>query len=588
MLSIAGRDKTGEVIEVALGRRAADLALVGGTLLNVYTGELLEGRTLLIKGEWIAHVGTPPEGAMGSGTNVIDLEGKIIIPGLIDGHTHLSDQLCCPAEFLRHAMKGGTTTIITETIEPYPVCGIGGVLDFLASLADQPIKIFATAPAMASTSPRSHGIRQEDLDILLRREDILGLGEAYWQSVIQDPETFLPRFEEALLSGRLLEGHTAGAKNGPLSAYVACGISSCHEPITAEEALERLRFGLYVMVREGSIRRDLRAISSLKDAGVDLGRVLLVTDGVGPLDLLESGYMEAVVQKAIDCGINPIRAIQMATIHPAAYFHLDGLIGGIAPGRQADLVVIPALERIKAEMVISRGRIIGREGRLLAPPRSHAFSKESLNSIHLSRRLQPQDFRIDVQRKGVKRVTVRVIDMVTELVTREAVLSVPVREGEIRCDPERDLLKVAAVDRRSGDGKSFVGLIRGFGMKSGAFACSGAWDTADIIVVGADEEDMAGAVNRVSELHGGAVLVVGGRVRVEIPLPVFGLMTDLPVPEAAARMERLRTAMKDLGFPYKDPYRTLATLTGAAIPFIRICEGGLVNIKTGERVSLIL
>ncbi|MBN2123449.1 MAG: adenine deaminase [Deltaproteobacteria bacterium] len=426
-------------------------------------------------------------------------------------------------------------------------------------------------------------------DVCLGREkadlDVIGLGESYWQAVLQDPDTFLPNFMETLSVGKKVEGHSAGAKGRALMAYIASGISSCHEPISAEEALERLRLGIHVMVREGSVRRDLDAISGLKGAGIDLRRLILVTDGVGPQDLLEKGYMEYVVQKAIDAGFTPIEAVQMATLNVAEYFSLDGLIGGIAPGRHADILVIPDPGTIRAEVVLSRGRVIAREGRLLEPPREHAFPKEVLQSVHLPGKIRPSDFGIRVE-GDPSRVRVRVIDQVTELVTREYVAFVPVVDGEIRTDPDKDLLKVAAIDRRSSPGKAFVGLIRGYHMKTGAFACSSAWDTSDIIVVGENEEDMADAVNRIHAIQGGAVLCAGGRIIEEIPLPVFGLMTDMPLPELAKGMEGLNRSMKEMGFPFNDPYRTLVTLTGAAIPFLRICDEGLVDIKTGETVSL--
>jgi len=418
------------LINVTLGREKADLAIINATILNVYTGELLENHSVAIKGEWIAYVGDDPGDSIGPQTNIIDARGKTIIPGLIDGHTHLV-WLFTVSEFLRYAMVGGTTTIITETMEAFPVTGYEGVVDFLASLSDQPVKIFANAPAMVSISKKARGISKATLRKLLVRDDILGLGESYWQVVIQEPDEFLPIFEETLRFGKRLEGHSAGAKGKKLMAYIAAGISSCHEPINAEEVLERLRLGMHVMVREGSIRRDLAPISRIKDAGVDLRRLILVTDGIEPGDLVEKGYMEFVVQKAIDCGFDPVNAIQMATINVAEYFFLDSIIGGIAPGKYADMLIIPDPGVIKAEYVISKGKIIAREGNLLVSPRKHVFSRESLNSIHLLRELEPSDFSIPVK-KTSSHVNVRVIDQVTDLVTKELIVSVPVFDGEIR------------------------------------------------------------------------------------------------------------------------------------------------------------
>ena len=586
LLSIEGTDRAEELINVTLGREKADLAVINGTVLNVYTGELLENHSVAVKGEWIAYVGDDPGDTIGPQTNIIDAKGKTIIPGLIDGHTHLV-WLFTASEFLRYAMVGGTTTIITETMEAFPVTGYEGVVDFLASLSDQPIKIFANAPAMVSISKKARGISKETLRKLLVRDDILGLGESYWQVVIQEPDEFLPIFEETLRFGKRLEGHSAGAKGKKLMAYIAPGISSCHEPINAEEVLERLRLGMHVMVREGSIRRDLAPISRIKDAGVDLRRLILVTDGIEPGDLVEKGYMEFVVQKAIDCGFDPVNAIQMATINVAEYFFLDGIIGGIAPGKYADMLIIPDPGVIKAEYVISKGKIIAREGNLLVSPRKHVFSRESLNSIHLLRELEPSDFSIPVK-KTSSHVNVRVIDQVTDLVTKELIISVPVFDGEIRSDVSMDIIKVAAVDRGYSPGKIFVGLIRGFRLSTGAIACSASWDTSDIIVVGENDKDMAGAVNRIYALQGGAVAYARGKILAEIPLPVFGIISDMPMEMLSKRMEKIKRVIKDLGFPFDDPLLTLITLTGAAIPFLRICEEGLVNLKDGKTLGLIV
>jgi adenine deaminase len=295
--------------------------------------------------------------------------------------------------------------------------------------------------------------------------------------------------------------------------------------------------------------------------------------------------MDYVVQKAIDRGFDPVSAIQMATVNPAQYFSLDGILGGIAPGKHADLVLLPDVRTIKPEWVISMGRVVAEAGRLLVQPRDHRFSEKSLNTMHLTRRFEASDFFISASGR-TSPVKVRVIDQVTPLVTKEYIASVPVVEGKIQSDPAKDLLKIAAIERVFSPGKRSIGLIRGFSLRSGAVASSSAWDTSDIIVVGENDRDMAGAVNRVVELRGGAAVCVGGKISAEIPLPIFGLMSDLPMESLAPSYRKLTKTMKDLGCPLKDPLRTLTTLTCAAIPFLRICEEGLVDIKTGKKVGL--
>ena len=581
-----GAEDKKKLIQVALGKDQADLAIVNARLLNVYTGEILENYAVCIKGKWIAYVGDKPEDKIGKKTNLIDADGKTLIPGLIDGHTHLA-WLYTVTEFLNYTITGGTTSLVTETMEPFPVTGYAGVVDFLESTQDQPIKIFATAPFMASISQRARGISTRDLENLLARENVIGLGESYWQSVIQEPDRMLSVYNETLRFGKTLEGHSAGARGNKLNAYIASGITSCHEPILAEEVIERLRLGMYVMVREGSVRRDLEAISEIKESGMDLRRLILVSDGVGPIDLIEKGGMEFVVQKAIDCGFDPIEAIQMATLNVAQHFGLDHLIGGLAPGRYADMVLIPDVDAIQAEVVISNGQVIARDGQQMVSPRKHHFSHESQHSIRLSKPFAASDFAIPVAQES-KEVNVRIIDMITDLVTREVNMQLPVVEGEIRADIDRDLIKVAAIDRTHIPGKTFVGLIKGFSLTAGAFACSGAWDSSDIIVVGAEETDMAAAVNRIHELQGGAVVCREGRILSEMPLPIFGIVSPQPIAEIASQMKAVKDAVAGLGVQFPNPILTIITLTGAAIPYLRICEEGLVNLKDGQTLGLLV
>jgi adenine deaminase len=570
-----------ELIRVASGKSGADLVIDHALLLNVYTGEFLKNQSVSIKNGYIAFVGDHAEHTIASNTTVIDVQGKTLIPGLIDGHTHLASFFEI-SQFIPYAVKDGTTTLVTETMETYPIMGYEGVVEILASFRDQPIKIFGTAPAMVSISTAASGIAGDDLKKLLDRDDILGLGESYWQAVFQTPEKILPVFEDTLRAGKVLEGHSAGAGGKKLAAYLATGISSCHEPINADQALERLRLGLYVMIREGSIRRDLEAIARIRDAGVDTRRLILVTDGVGPEDLVENKGMAFVVQKAIDSGFSPMEAVQMATLNVAEHFSLDSLVGGIAPGRSADLVIIPDPGFITPEMVVSHGKIIFDKGQMQVSPRTHCFSNACRHSVRLPRPLIPEDFAVTAP-PGKKIVPVRLMEMVTDLVTRETQMSLPVIHGRIQADQDQDILKISAIDRAIEPGNMFTGFIKGFGLKDGAIASSQAWDTADIVVVGTHDADMADAVNHIHRLQGGVVIWAKGKCLAQISLPVMGLMSDASVPELARQIRALKTAAAKLGVVFPDPLLTLVTLTGAAIPYLRICEQGLVNLKDGKR-----
>lgn len=577
---------THRLTQVSMGRIPADMVVVNGSVVNVYTKEVMEGCTVTICADRIARVGPGAEHPIGPHTQVIDASGKMVIPGLIEGHTHLAG-LFASSEFISHAMTGGTTSIITETLEPLCVAGVTGVIDFIESYKKQPIKIWVTVPPLVSISRAVRGIDLDDLETLLARDDVLGLGETYWQAIIQDPECYLPILHEVLKAGKLLEGHSAGASFDKLSAYAACGVTSCHEPIKAEEVIERLRMGFYVMVREGSIRRDLADIARIKDAAIDLRRVILSTDGITPKDLIEKGYMDYLLQKAIDCGFDPLDAIQMTTLNVAEHFRLDHLIGGIAPGRQADLLILPDIRTIRPTTVISQGQVIAQEGKPTVSPREHTFAPESMNTIHIESDKIADDFAI---RTDIKTNTVQacVIKMVSDLVTQVSYEEMEVNDGLVLADLKRDIIKVSAVDRTVRPGKQFTGLIRGFHLKSGAMACSAAWDSSAIIVVGAMDSDMALSVNRIRALNGGVVVCNKGKVIAELALPIFGLMSTLPMQALADKTNAINRAMTEMGVPFRDPLLTLNTLTGAAIPFVRICEEGLVGLKDGQPLELLI
>ncbi len=581
----ANRDSAA-LMNVALGRKPGDLALINARLVNVYTGEILPNQSIVTCGPWIAYTGDQVEdGMIGTDTEVIDAMNRVVIPGLIDGHTHLA-MFFNIAELVRHTAPGGTTTLITEACEPYAVGGYAGIDDFLGSLADQPIKFFVTAPPVVSIQRKDAGIDPHDLERLLAREEILGLGESYWQGVFQSPQKMLPAMQRTLAAGKKLEGHSAGARGAKLAAYTALGVSSCHEPITAEEALARLRLGMTVMVREGNVRRDLAAIAQIRHMGVDLRRLTLVSDGVDPKTLLTEGYMEALVQRAIGYGFDPITAIRMATLNVAEHFAIDHLVGGLAPGRYADWVVIPEVDRISAEMVVSNGRVIVRGKQMVVAPREHVYALQSRNSIRLPRELGAADFALRVE-TAANEAAVTVIEMVTDLVTRKKIVGLPVDQGQIQIPGDRGLNKIAAVDRKHTPGHVFTGLISGFNLRAGAIAASVAWDTSNLIVIGADDADMAAAINRLRDLGGGIAVSCNRRVVAELALPIWGMISELSMVDLSERLEMIQHSIQQLGVAFPDPLLSLSTMTGAAIPYLRICDEGLVDFKSGRTESLV-
>jgi len=579
-------NKMQELMKVALGETEADLAIVNGAIVNVYTGEVLSGDTVLIKRDKIAYVGPNAERSIGASTRVIDAAGKTIIPGLIDGHTHL-DFIYSVSELARYAMRGGTTTIITEVSGLVFPMGYEGIIEFLRSARNQPIKIFITAPPMVTLNPvaTEYALSVSELRKLLRRKEVLGLGESYWSPVIDgDPRT-LDLIAETINAGKKVDGHSAGARGNKLQAYIASGVSSCHEPTTAEETLERLRAGLTVFAREGVARSDLETISPIKDENIDFRRLSLATDGLGPDQLINYGYMDYVVQKAINLGFDPVVAIQMATINAAQRFAIDDTIGGIAPGRYADILIVPDPKTIQPEYVISNGQVVARDGKLLVEPRKHNYSKSSRDSIHLPKDFDASDFAIPV--KGGSQVKVRAINMVTDSLTKEALADVPASDGQAPVDTSQDLVKIAAIERTYQAGKTFVGFIKGTGLKHGAVASSMPTDCWDIIVIGASETDMAQAVNRIRELHGAIVVCADSKVVAEIALPIGGVISPEPMETIADKINKIQQAAARLGCTLPDIRDTMSFLGSEAIPFLRICEQGLIDLKQNRIVDLI-
>ena len=587
--AVVAREAARQLMKVALGEAEADLAIVNGSIVNVYTAEVLTGDTVLIKGDKIAYVGKSVQQSIGPATQVIDATGKTLIPGLIDGHTHLLNGLYSISEVLRYAMTGGTTTIITETMEFGFCLGYQGVVEFVRSVRNQPIKCFATVPPLVSTSPvaQEHTLSTDELRRLLKVKGVIGLGESFWGPVVEGEPGTLRLIAETVRLGKIVDGHSAGARDNRLQAYTSLGVSSCHEPTTAEEILERLRLGMFVLVREGETRREMEAIAKIKDENIDFRRLILASDGLGPWQLVADGYMDFIVQKAIDLGFDPVLAIRMATINVAQRFGLEDFIGGIAPGKYADIVIIPDLNTIQPECVISNGQVVARNGELLVQPRRHTYSKSTQNTIRLTRDFEAGDFAVRINGNR-RKARVRVIDQVTYLVTREAILELPVSDGLVLSDTSQDVIKVAAIERAHHTDKTFVGFVRGMGFKRGAIATTTAWDTCDMVVVGVSEADMAQAVNRVRELNGGIIVCADGKILAEIALPIGGLITMLPMETISETLHHIQQTATGLGCTQQDIRQTLSVLTTGGIPFLRICEAGLVDIRQNKFVDLLV
>ena len=559
------------------------MVITDGLLMDVYTGRLLPGRSVAIKDEWVAYVGPDVHHTMGENTKIINADGRLVCPGYMDAHTHLAAYWNI-SDFLTYAIPCGVTTFFTETESYAFVLGSEGFRAFLDQIENQPAKIYAMIPPMVTLSRSAEPlfITKEKLRGFLKDPRVMGLGESYWQGTLsKDGDRVLELIRETLKTGKPVEGHAAGAFDRKLAAYAGAGALSCHEAISTEDVLSRLELGLYAMIREGDIRRDLEIILPLKDR-IDLRRVILVTDGTNPADLIENGYMVDVVQKAVDLGFSPMEAARMVTLNPAEHFGLDHLIGGIAPGRYGDILLLPQDGVMKPDLVISKGRIVAENGEMAVEIPETPYSEKMLKTVKV-KPLSPSDLEVPAHDAD----QIRTIDIQPGgLVTREGKATPRVVNGRFEADPERDLLKIVFLERTSGRGEHFIGFVRGWGQKKGAVATSLCWDVGGIVAIGTNDVDLAAAINRIIELQGGAVVSANGGFSAEIPLNVGGFISQLKIPDLALRLEDFERAVASLGSEVSFAHLTLNVMSTAAIPFIRMTEKGYYRLRENEFVNL--
>jgi len=582
------RDDPRALVRVALGREPADVVVQGGTLANVYTGELLEGWGIAIAGTRIAMAGPEAERCIGPDTRVIRADDQIIAPGFIDGHTHL-DCIHRLDLYLRSAIPTGLTTLITETSYLSTVGGYPALAAFLAHLPHLPILVFATAPVISYLlSDRGDGqpmIATEEMARLLEEPVVVGLGEVYWPALLEGRANLHLLIAKAEAMGKRVEGHTAGARGSKLAACVSAGISSCHEPITAEEVRERLRLGLTTMVRDGSVRRDLGALNgALK--GMVPRRLVLASDTVWADHLVTRGYLDEAARQAVAMGLEPMQALQAITLAPAEHFRIEGQVGGVAPGRQADMVLIPELAEFRPSLVIARGQVVARDGHVTVPIPPVRLSEELFPHPRVFHPLRHEDLTIPAP-LGRDRIRVRVIRFTAEIVTQATVRELAVRDGVLCADPEADLLKVVAMDRR-GLGQVARGFVSGYGLRCGALAASISFDTANLILLGATDADMLVAAERMLALGGGLVVAAGGVPIAEVPLPLGGVTSDQPMDVLAGQIGEIQRALSELGCVRENPFLSAQVLTFTAIPALRIRERGLWDVRRNQVVPLIV
>ena len=555
------------LISVARGEHPADLILANARIVNTFTGEIESGN-IAIYGDSIAGVGEYRQAKQ-----ILDLSGKYVAPGFINGHTHLESAMLDIGQYARAVVPRGTLAIVTDLHEIANVCGLKGMKYVLDCARRLPLNLFLMAPScVPATHLETSGARinPEEISRILRWPECIGLGEVMnFPGVLNGDAGILSKITRA--QGKIIDGHAPGVTGKDLAAYIAAGILSDHESVSLVEAQEKLRQGMFVMIREGSSEKNLDALLPLV-TDKTYQRCFFVVDDRSCTDLLRDGDIDAVVRKAIRLGLDPVRAIQMATINTAEYFHLDKL-GAIAPGYYANMIVLDDLPDLKIDMVFYRGEPVAREGKpLFTSPRS--IDRDITGTVNV------KPFPTAALRLVASGETMPVIETVPgQIITRQRLEKVRIVDGAIIPDTGRDILKLVVVERHKATGNIGLGLVSGFGLKKGALASSIAHDSHNIIAVGTNDEDIFAAVKEIERLHGGLVVTAGGKVSGSLGLPVAGLLSAEPLEIVADKLEKLDQLAKGLGTRLPSPFATLSFMALPVIPELRLTDLGLVDVN---------
>jgi adenine deaminase len=554
-------------LAVARGDEPADVVVRGGRVLSVFTREWLDADIAIADG-WIAGLGEY------EGSEVVDASGRYVVPGFLDAHMHLESTKLLPDEFARLVLPLGTTAVVLDPHELANVLGTDGVHWLLDACEGLPLDFYfmasSTIPASEFESPR-RPLLSGDLESLLRRRRVLGLAEMMnFPGVIKGDAGELDKLR--LANGVQVDGHAPGLLGKALNAYVAAGIRSDHEALTLEEGRERLRRGMWLLIREASMARSLQALLPLvKEFGTN--RIAFCTDDRDPEDIAENGHINGMVREAVAAGIAPEDAVVLATINPATWHRLWHL-GAIAPGYQADLLLLPDLERFEPELTLKAGRPVEE----IPEPDVPEWVKHSVRNKPVS----AADFQIPWDTGKA-----RAIGLVPDQVVTESVEVEPTTVGGFAvADAGNDLAKIAVIERHLGTGRIGHGFVRGSGLQRGALASTVAHDAHNIVVVGMDDDDMTRAVERLGELGGGIVVVDGGEVKAELPLPVAGLLADAPLATVIEKSLACNDAAREVGWSGATPFLTLSFLGLSVIPSLKITDRGLVDVDRFQIVPL--
>lgn len=579
------------LVSVARGSLPADTVITGATLINVCTREIQKNIDVAIACGRIALVGDARH-CIGQATRVIEANGAYIAPGFMDGHIHVESSMLSVGEYARAVIPRGTVGIYMDPHEICNVLGRRGVALMIEDSLRTPLKAMVTVPSCVPGVPgfedTGAAISPEDVRDMMTWDRVVGLGEMMnYPGVLGcDPKPH-DEIAETLMAGKVVTGHYPAHDTGrDLSAYIASGVRCCHESTREEDALAKMRLGMYAQLREGSAWHDLSEVArAITRHEVDARFANLVSDDAHPKTLVEKGHVDHLLRRAVEEGIDPVTAIQMVTINCAECYRMSDELGSVTPGKCADIVFLSDLKDFKVTRVIINGEPVAENGRMLSGIRSFAYPAWAVNTMNIGKPLAPGDFRIKAPHSG--EVTARVIEITpAKTINHERFARLRADNGYVGSDTEQDVIKACVFERHKKTGKRGFGFVKGFGIKRGAMASTVSHDAHNLLVIGAGDADMALAANTLIECGGGMCAVRDGEVTGMVPLPVAGLMNDKSAPEMAAMVAKLDDAWKELGCLLPSPYMTMASIPLACIPELRLTNRGLVDCRSYEFASL--
>ncbi len=572
---------TMELADVAMGRRKADMVIKNGTLVNVNTKELLEHTDVAIYKGRIALVGDATH-CVGDTTEIIDATGLYIAPGFMDGHIHVESSMLTVSQYSTAVVPHGTTAIFMDPHEIANVLGLKGVKLMLDEARDVPLRVYATVPSCVPAAPGMEDagaeIGPEEIAEAMKWDAIAGLGELMnFPGVFNSVPQVHKEIEVTLKAGKPVTGHFALPDTGKmLNAYIASGVRSCHESVRHEDALAKMRLGMYAKIREGSAWHDLKeVIKAITQNTVQSRFAILVSDDTHPDTLIKLGHLDHIIKRAIEEGVDPVTAIEMVTINTAECFLMSKDFGSVSPSKVADIVLLSDLYNVTVKAVIIGGRLVAQDGKMLIPFKNVTYPDWSKNTVNVGKTLTPQDFMLTSNKPEVK---VRVIQIEeAKVTTKQVIETLKTIDGNVSPDTEKDIAKAALFERHKATGTKGLGFVKGFGLKKGAVASTVAHDSHNLLIVGTDEDDMAFAGNELIKAGGGMIAVAGGKVLAIVELPVAGLLTDEPVEAVQKKVKNLEKAWKMLGCNLVSPFMTMALLGLPVIPELRLSNRGLVD-----------